>query len=191
MEQDNSRQPAAGNSLLSFFWTPLVAVGCSAADRLNAQISLSTFGASIIPERPRLLSVLYKSNYTHDLVKAKGSFSLTVLGEEQLDLLPALGFRSGRDVDKLAGQHYEVTGLGNPVFPDGLGWLDCQVIDTHDLGDATAFLAAVVEARNLRFGRPMIWSEVRRSLPAGWTEQWDRKLADNMAASLPVMRWLG
>lgn len=85
-------------SLLSRFWTPLVAVGCS-GKRPNAQISVSTFGASIVPERPRLLSVIYKANYTHELVALKRTFSLTVLAEEQAELLPKLGFVSGRDED--------------------------------------------------------------------------------------------
>ena len=82
-----------------------------------------------------------------------------------------------------------MTSLGNPVFLDSLGWLDCQVIDSHDLGDATAFLAAVVESRNLRFGRPLVWSDARKKLPIDWAEEWERKLADNIAHSVETMRW--
>ena len=59
-------------------------------DRLNAQISLSTFGASIVPDRPRLLCVLYKANLTHELVAAKGSFSVSLLADKQRDLIPKL-----------------------------------------------------------------------------------------------------
>src|SRR5712691_651929 len=102
-----------GSSLLSLFWTPLVAVGCSSPTRLNAQISVSTFGASIVPDRPRLLSVLYKANFTHELVLAKRSFALSILAAGQTELLRALGFNSGRDHDKLAGLHPNLTSRGN------------------------------------------------------------------------------
>lgn len=55
--------------LLSEFWAPLCAVGShDAAGRLNAQICVSVFGASIVPERPRLLVVLSRTTLTHDLV---------------------------------------------------------------------------------------------------------------------------
>src|SRR5690606_17503010 len=90
-----------GPNLLSYFWTPIVAVGCSGPGGPNAQISVSVFGAGVVPDRPRLLATLYKRNYTHDLVMAKGDFSVSVLGEEQVDLVPKLGFVSGREGGKL------------------------------------------------------------------------------------------
>ncbi len=183
-----SEAPSPG-SLLGLFWTPVVAVGSSAAGRLNAQISVSTFGASIVPERPRLLSVLYESSYTHELVAAKGAFSLSVLAAEQTDLLRSLGFVSGRDADKLAGLDVAVTRLGNPVLTSSLGWLDCEVIEAFDLGDASAFLGAVVETQRLRDGEPLIWSRARRSLPRSWIDEWDRKLARDIKRSLTLMHW--
>jgi flavin reductase (DIM6/NTAB) family NADH-FMN oxidoreductase RutF len=192
LEEDDamSEQNRASGSLLSFFWTPVVAVGCAAPDKLNAQISVSTFGASIVPQQPRLLSVLYKGNLTHGLVAAKGSFSISVLDASQTDLLPKLGFVSGRDRDKLAGLEVGLTALGNPVLHGALGWLDCRVIDAFDLGDATAYLAAVVEEQALRWGTPMVWSQVRRSLPQAWLDEWDTKIARDIERSLASMRWL-
>jgi flavin reductase (DIM6/NTAB) family NADH-FMN oxidoreductase RutF len=178
-----------GTSLLSLFWTPLVAVGCSDGDRLNAQISLSNFGASIVPDRPRLLSVLYKSNYTHDLVEAKGSFSISVLGADQAGLLRPLGFVSGRDHDKLAGLEIALTPLGNPILTASLGWLDCEVIDTFDLGDATAFLAAVTETKRFRTGEPLFWYKVRHDLPQSWLDEWERKITADIERSRTSMLW--
>lgn len=178
-------------SLLSLFWTPVVVVGCSdSKGRLNAQISVSTLGASIVPERPRLLEVLYKENLTHDLVLAKRSFCLSVLGREQASLLPKLGFVSGRDHDKLADLDVAVTGRGNPFLQESLGWLECEVIEFLDLGDATAFLAAVMDGEALRDGSPLVWSEARRTLPKAWLEQWQQKIAVDIERSLISMRWL-
>ena len=177
-------------SLLSLFWTPVVAVGSHGADgRLNAQIAVSVFGASIVPERARLLCVLYKTNFTHELVTASGSLAVSALEESQTEVLHQLGFVSGRDVDKLAGLEVETTALGNPVLTDSLGWADCEVIESYDLGDATAFLAAVREVRELRDGVPLVWSKVRRELPQEWQDEWDRKIASDMERSLGSMRW--
>jgi flavin reductase (DIM6/NTAB) family NADH-FMN oxidoreductase RutF len=182
--------PSSGVSLLSLFWTPVVAVGCSDATRVNGQISVSTFGASIVPDRPRLLCVLYKANFTHELVVAKGSFALSVLEAGQTELLHALGFRSGRDYDKLAGLDFTLTSKGNPVFKGSLGWLECEVLEAFDLGDATAFLGAVVENQRTGEGEAMLWSQVRRELPDAWLQEWERKIAVDIERSRREMRWV-
>ncbi len=182
--------PPEAFSVLSYFWTPLVAVGCSRGDRLNAQISVSTLGASIVPDRPRLLSVLYKANFTHELVVAKGSFSVCLLAQDQSDLIPRLGFVSGRDEDKMAGLEVGVTPGGNPIVKGCLAWLECQVIDSSDFGDATCFLAAVTAMERLRAGEPMSWAGIRSILPQEWLVQWDRKIVKDIERSRRLMLWL-
>ena len=177
-------------SVLSYFWTPLVAVGSSRGDRLNAQISVSTLGASIVPDRPRLLSVLYKANLTHELVTEKGSFSICLLAQDQSDLIPKLGFVSGRDEDKMAGLDVGLTPKGNPILKGCLAWLECQVIDTFDLGDATCFLAAVTAMERLRGGEPMSWAAIRSILPPDWLARWDRKIVGDILRSRRLMLWL-
>ncbi|MCH7999778.1 MAG: flavin reductase family protein, partial [Chloroflexi bacterium] len=177
--------------VLSHFWTPLVAVGCSQGDRLNAQISVSTFGASIVPDRPRLLCVLYKANLTHELIAAKGSFSVSLLADDQRDLIPKLGFVSGRNEDKMAGLEVDVTPEGNPILTGCLAWLECDVIDSFDLGDATCFLGAVTAMESLRVGEPMFWAQIRTTLPEEWLVEWDQKIAGDIERYRQMMLWLG
>jgi flavin reductase (DIM6/NTAB) family NADH-FMN oxidoreductase RutF len=168
----------------------LVAVGCSRGDRLNAQISVSTLGASIVPDRPRLSSVLYKANFTHELVVEKGSFSVCLLAQDQGDLIPKLGFVSGRDEDKMAGLDVGVTPKGNPILKGCLAWIECEVIDTFDVGDATSFLAAVTAMERLRAGDPMSWAGIRSILPKESLAQWDRKIVMDIQRSRRLMLWL-
>jgi flavin reductase (DIM6/NTAB) family NADH-FMN oxidoreductase RutF len=182
--------PPEAFGVLSYFWTPLVAVGCSCGDRLNAQISVSILGASIVPDRPRLLSVLYKANFTHELVIEKGSFSVCLLAQDQSGLIPKLGFVSGRDEDKMAGLEVGVTPGGNPILKGCLAWLECQVIDSFDFGDATCFLAAVTAMERLRAGEPMSWAGIRSILPPESLAQWDRKIVRDILRSRGLMRWL-
>jgi flavin reductase (DIM6/NTAB) family NADH-FMN oxidoreductase RutF len=149
---------------LSWFWAPICAVGAHGAGRVNAQISVSIFGASAVPERPRLLVVLYRPNYTRDLVEQSGTLAVTVLSTAQMELVLPLGTRSGRDGDKLARLEVELTAPGDAYFPAGIGMVSCEVIESFDLGEATAFLCAVRESRALRSGASFSTADVREQL---------------------------
>ena len=115
--------------VLSHFWAPLCAVGAEGPSGPNAQICVSVFGASIVPERPRLLVSLSKTNYTEGLVRESGRLSVTLLSDAQAGLLEPLGLRSGRNENKLAGLEVELTASGAPTFPGGVGALDCEVLN--------------------------------------------------------------
>jgi flavin reductase (DIM6/NTAB) family NADH-FMN oxidoreductase RutF len=175
--------------ILSYFWAPLVAVGASYGGRVNAHISLSVLGASIVPQRPRLLCVIYKHNYTHQMVMRSGRFSVSLLAHDQLHLVPALGFVSGRQEDKMRNLEFFLTEAGDPVMAGCLGWAQCRVMDALDLGDATCFLAAVTARARLREGEPLWWFRVRPTLPPEWLARWEAKLARNIEASVRLMRW--
>jgi len=175
--------------ILSYFWAPLVAVGTSYRSRVNAHISLSVLGASIVPERPRLLCVIYKHNYTYHMVMGSGHFSISLLAHDQLHLVPVLGFVSGRQGDKMRNLDFFLTEAGDPVMAGSLGWAQCQVMDALDLGDATCFLAAVTARARLREGEPLWWFRVRPTLPPEWLARWEAKLARNIEASLQLMHW--
>ena len=179
-----------GGNLLSAFWTPIVAAGCNGADGPNAQISVSVFGAGVVPDRPRLLATLYKRNHTHGLVLAKGDLSLSMLCAAQVDLVPKLGFVSGRDAPKLDGLAYTLTERGNPVFEGSIGWLEGTIIEHFDLGDATAFLIAVTENHRLTDDEPLVWSKLAPTLPAEVRAQWDTKMARDIDHYRSVMHWV-
>jgi flavin reductase (DIM6/NTAB) family NADH-FMN oxidoreductase RutF len=182
MTQPRPRDP------LSYFWSPLCAVG-SHGERPNAQICVSVFGASIVPERPRLLIGLWRENLTHDLVASAGTLAITLLSREQTDLLEPLGLRSGRGGDKLAGLDYALTPAGDPYFTAGTGYVDAEVIDAFDWGDATGYLVAVRTRERLSATEPLAWADARPLLPASFLERWDEKSRRDQAAARAVMRW--
>jgi flavin reductase (DIM6/NTAB) family NADH-FMN oxidoreductase RutF len=179
----------AAPGLLSHFWAPLAAVGAHGDGGPNAQICVSVFGASVVPERPRLLVSLSKTNYTTELVQASGTLALTLLAEPQLGLLEPLGLRSGRDGDKLAGLVFELTAAGDPWFPGGVGMLACEVIDTYDLGDGLAFLVAVREQRAMEAHAPLTWRHARMLLGDDFMQRWSEKSAREREAALASMHW--
>lgn len=175
--------------VLSSFWAPVCAVGSHGPGGPNAQVSVSVFGASIVPEQPRLLAGLYKTNYTTALVEAAGTLAISVLGERQAALLERLGIDSGHDTSKLAGLDYQLTPAGDPYFPDSAALIDCRVIDALDGGDALFFLCAVTDRRWLTEQEPLDrFRAIALAGPGFWT-RWPEKQARERAASRAVMRW--
>jgi flavin reductase (DIM6/NTAB) family NADH-FMN oxidoreductase RutF len=175
--------------VLSAFWTPLCAVGSHGPKGPNAQICVSVFGASIVPDRPRLLVNLSKTNYTCELVRESGTLAVTLLSEAQLPLLERLGLQSGRDGDKLGELDVELTRAGNPVFPGGIGYVAGEVLDAFDLGDATAYLVAVRSRETWDGTAPMRWSEVRETIGGEFVSRWLTKSVREQESARKVMTW--
>lgn len=175
--------------LLSRLWTPLVAITAAAGGRESGQIAVSAHGASIVPDRPRILVQLYKRNLTHDLVRDSAAFALHLLRDDQLELAHALGFISGRSNDKLSGlaQHRGIT--GSPVLEDCVGHVECRVINAMDGGDMTCYLADVVDGAMHETGagwQPLWWFEMRQRMPAAWQAEWDAKMEAELRFSAPL-----
>lgn len=103
----------------------------------------------VTAEPNRIAIAVNKANYTHDMVKETGKFTLSVLSEEaKFDLFQRFGFQSGRDVDKLADFQEHVARDNNGVIYVTQGtnaWLSCQVVSTMDLGTHTLFVADVLD----------------------------------------------
>ena len=170
-------------------WEPFCAVGSHANGRANAQVCISIANASIVPDRPRLIVMLWKANYTHELVQQSGSMAITVLTDLDVPLVEPLGIRSGRDGDKLEGTGYRLTEAGNPYFPNGTGYVECTVIDALDLGDATAFLCAIEHEQQLRRAQPITWRQASELADDEVMQRYQQKLERDRANSSRVMRW--
>lgn len=180
-------QPAI--SVLSHFWAPLCAIGSHGDSGPNAQICVSVFGASIVPERPRLLVVLSNTNFTTGLVAASGTMAITVLGEGQAGLLEPLGLHSGRDGNKLAGVPHTLTSSNDPAFPAGsAGWMASEVLSATSLGDSTAFLVAVRERQD-GGAAPLAWQAAKAVVGEDFLRRWTEKSAREQAAAREAMHW--
>ena len=173
--------------MMGQLWSPIAVVTGSWRGRDNAQIAVAVAGASIVPDRPRVAVQLYKTNLTHDVVYASGAFCLNFLRDDQIQPIRDFGFRSGRDVDKLAGYDYDPGSTGSPVLRDCWGYLDCVVVNAMDGGDMTCFLADVVDGRTLTDGGPLLWRDAKRAIPTEWAREWDRKIEKEIAHSTERM----
>ena len=106
------------------------------------------------------ISVL-NTNYTCDLLKESGVFALSVLDEQcTFDSIKHFGFQSGRDVDKFEGIRMPEDVNGIPY----MGWYACavisgKVVESHDLGTHTLFIAEVVDAKMLSDKAPLTYAD--------------------------------
>jgi flavin reductase (DIM6/NTAB) family NADH-FMN oxidoreductase RutF len=172
-------------------WQPLCAVGSHGADgQLNAQICISISGASIVPEKPRLLVALWKQNLTHDLVMASGTLCVSILHAGQLDSFETLGLRTGREGPKLAGIAMGLTASRDPYLLGSVGYADCVIADSMDLGDCSVFLALCRDERRLTDKEPITWADAERRLPDGVIRRYEQKFESDRQSAGGSMRWL-
>lgn len=175
--------------MLSLFWSPVCAIGSRGPQGPNAQLCVSVFGAGIVPEKPRILVILYNTNFTRDLVLQQGTLAVTVLSEGQAHLFEALGTRSGRDGMKLPDGEYDCTDVGDAYFPAGYGLLDCVVIEHFDMGDATAFLCAVQDRRRLSGAIPLARSAAMQAQSTEVLARWAEVQAAAQTESRRTQHW--
>lgn len=107
---------------------------------------------SMITDNPKRITVFVnKANYTEELLRKTGVFNVSVLTEKTpFDIFKQFGFASGRDTDKFANTAYPKTENGLYYIPEyANAILSGKVIDAHDYGTHTLFVAEVTEGKVL------------------------------------------
>ena len=89
--------------IMRTLWSPLAAVTSHWQGKDNVQIAVAISAASIVPDRPRVVVQLYKTNLSHSMVLSSGALALNFLKPDQTNLIGDFGLISGRDQDKLNG----------------------------------------------------------------------------------------
>jgi flavin reductase (DIM6/NTAB) family NADH-FMN oxidoreductase RutF len=113
---------------------------------------------SQVSEHPPCVSVAVRGDrYTHDLIIESGTFSLSVLREDQVDIATHFAETSGGYHDKLYAVPYSQSSSGSPVLLGCLAYLDCKVLDTVRAGDYTIFIGEVVAAEAYGSDYPLLY----------------------------------
>ena len=99
----------------------------------------------------RITIAVNKGNYTHDMILKTGAFNVSVLTTEApFDIFKYYGFQSGREVNKFPGSGFPRSKNGL-IFITGCtnAFMSGKVIEAHDYGTHTLFVADVTEAQVL------------------------------------------
>jgi ferric-chelate reductase [NAD(P)H] len=124
-------------------------IGSHKGDKLNAQIANTVF--QITSEPPTVAVSINKKNLTHEYIKASGVFTASILCQAApLPYIGGFGFKSGRDVDKLANVNYKIGETKAPIVLDhATAYLEAEVTQDVDVGTHTIFIGKIVAAEVL------------------------------------------
>ncbi len=125
--------------------------------RLNGQV-INTL-IQVTSDPPRVAIIINKNNFTHELIVKSKVFSASVLDENTpMKFLGPFGFKSGRDVDKIANVEHKAGITGCPLITEyALSILEAEVIEQIDLGSHTVFIGNVLSSEVLKQGTPITY----------------------------------
>lgn len=105
----------------------------------------------VTAEPNRIIIVVNKQNYTHDMIMKTKEFNVSMIDTEaDFELFKHFGFQSGRDVDKMADVSFSRAENGIAYLNHMVnGYISGKVISATDLGSHTMFLADVTDAEVL------------------------------------------
>lgn len=138
-------------------------------ERENGQVATWIMPATLARGHARVTAVISRRNFTHGLLEASGRFALSMLADDQLDLLPHFGLLSGHDRDKMQGVALQRTPAGLAVLAQGCGWVECQVMNSLDGGDRVIYLADVTASQMRPGVEPLCKADAFARLPADVT----------------------
>lgn len=145
------------NSALDAVTYGLYIVSSAAGGKINGQTANAVFQLTAVP--PQIAVSINKRNLTHDYITASGRFAISILSEDQCDLVRKFGYQSGRNVDKFADIKYLPGKNGCPVLADCLGYLEAEVLPDKivDVGTHTMFVAKITSGRSLGVSKALTY----------------------------------
>jgi len=116
---------------------------------------LTASAVSSVSLRPLLLLVcLGRGSSTREAVLRSGVFAVNILGAAERSL--AKRFARGVREERFDGLGYQEGATGSPLLDDALAWLECQVYDSHEVGDHTVVIGKIA-ACDARAGDPLVY----------------------------------
>lgn len=108
---------------------------------------------------PILLALSINPQHTsYDLLKRHGSFSVNVLGKDQLDL--AAHFGQSATAGKMTAAKWTPGSTGTPLLDEAIGWIECKVVSEHQAGDHVLVIGSVVDGKLLdAAGEPLTYRD--------------------------------
>ncbi len=85
----------------------------------------------------------------HDMITNSGQFAVNVLASGQVDVASRFGLITGREMDKFEGIVPQRTAAANPLLPDALAYIDCELVERLAVGDHSLFVGQVIGAEVL------------------------------------------
>ncbi len=112
----------------------------------NGYISNTFF--QVTAEPAKFAACCNKNNYTTELIQKYGAFSVSIINQDTPpEMIGTFGYKSGRDIDKMAGFNIKYSDTGVPIVLDSsIAWLEFKVVQTVDVGTHLMFIGELINA---------------------------------------------
>lgn len=131
--------------------------------KFNGHVSNTVLQVTAKPAK--FLVASHKENLTSDYIKESGVFAVSVIQQDvDLDFMGPWGFKSGKEINKFEESVNFKTGkTGAPIVLDkAVAWLECNLLETIDVGTHLLFIGEVVDADLIEKDRkPLSYSYYR------------------------------
>ncbi|MEO0114890.1 MAG: flavin reductase family protein [candidate division WOR-3 bacterium] len=135
----------------------LYIISSKLGDKFNGQIADCVMQ---ITANPATIAVsINKNNLTHEFIRTSKVFTVSILAKTTpFKFIGHFGFKSGRAIDKFNGINYQLGSTGVPIVLDNtIGFLECELIQSVDVGTHTIFIGKVVAADLFNDAEPMTY----------------------------------
>ena len=128
-----------------------VYIVCSQYEQNFSGCIINTTTQITAEEKPKISIAVNKENYTNELIQKSKKANISVLLQTTpFEFIGKFGFRTGREFDKLEGTNYKMGNNKIPVITENTNaYLECNVLQSIDVGTHTLFILEVEEAEVL------------------------------------------
>jgi len=125
----------------------LYVVASGSKDKNNCFIANAAF--QVTAEPARFAVCCNKDNFSSDIIKHTGAFSLSVLHENaSMEFIGTAGYKSGRDLNKLSGIPHFFGETGVPIVTENcVAYMECTLEQTFEVGTHYIFIGRVLTAK--------------------------------------------
>ena len=112
----------------------------------NGFVSNTVFQVASDPVKLAVCS--NKNNFTTELIKKHGAFSISILAQESTpETFGKFGYKSGKDFDKMVGSKIKYGSTDVPiVLDDAIACLECKLLQTVDVGSHLLFIGELINS---------------------------------------------
>lgn len=144
--------PAEFRTALRSFATGVTVVTTRDREGLPSGLTASAF-TSVSLDPPLVLICVDHGATAHPDFRERGWFAVNILRREQEALSRRFAVSGG---DKFRGVACHEGRTGLPLLDGALATLECRIVEAHEAGDHTIFIAQV-EAASVTEGRPLVY----------------------------------
>lgn len=153
---------------------------------MGGQVATWVSLASLIPEAPRVITILSPYTHTYSLIQKSQAFVLQMLAQDQELWLERFGLKSGHDYNKFEGIEVGYTKARLPILPKTCGWAACRITHQQDLGDRILLVADVLEQSVTPNRRPLRRQEGLAALPGEVMQALKQQRLDDIDRDRPL-----